>query len=151
MTDKTCIKCGSTKPEGQFRISRRKRNGQPYDYRTPRCKACHAKEQRQYRTNNPHKALDIHLRYFHGMTADVYKEIFARQHGSCAICDQPQGKRRLSVDHDHKTGKIRGLLCHRCNVALGFLEDRGPADLFWAARQYLMAHTFGFQPGVKLP
>lgn len=151
MINKTCCKCGTTKPIGEFRISRRKRNGQSFDYRTPRCKTCHADEQRQRRAANPRKALDIHLRYFHGITVDAYQEMFARQRGCCAICDQPQGKRRLSVDHDHETGKTRGLLCHRCNVALGFLENRGPSDLFWAARQYLMAHTFGFQPGARLP
>lgn len=150
VTTKTCLKCGATKPASEFRAARRHRNGQEYIYIAPRCRSCHADEQRQRRADNPQKALDIHLRYFHGITAEVYQGMFARQQGCCAICVQPQGKRRLSVDHDHKTGKIRGLLCHRCNVALGFLEDRGPSDLFWAARQYLLAHAFGFPSGMKL-
>jgi hypothetical protein len=59
-----------------------------------------------------------------------YDEMLQKQGGVCALCRRPESKLRkdgtpmnLSVDHCHKTGKIRGLLCYRCNVALGFLED----------------------------
>jgi len=59
-----------------------------------------------------------------------YKEMFKKQNGVCAICGKPESRKykdkivRLSIDHNHSTGKLRGLLCHRCNVALGlFLEN----------------------------
>lgn len=56
-----------------------------------------------------------------------------RQHGCCYICKKPEqvkwrGKRRrLAIDHDHMTGKIRGLLCYRCNLFIGHLENRRTA------------------------
>ena len=65
----------------------------------------------------------------YGITLDQYNKMLAEQGGVCAICLQPEkimhsGKiKRLSVDHDHKTGKIRGILCHRCNTTLGQYED----------------------------
>jgi hypothetical protein len=59
------------------------------------------------------------LKLVFNMTVDEYDAILEYQGGICAICDHPPKTRRLSVDHDHKTGLIRGLLCHQCNRALG--------------------------------
>jgi hypothetical protein len=56
-----------------------------------------------------------------GMTMADYELMFAEQKGSCAICKRMQ-KQWLSVDHDHATGKVRGLLCTSCNLKLGFYE-----------------------------
>jgi hypothetical protein len=53
-----------------------------------------------------------------GITDDEYAGMLAEQGGGCAICGAPPKTRRLHVDHDHKTGRVRGLLCHRCNRAL---------------------------------
>ena len=53
-----------------------------------------------------------------GVTDDEYARLLAAQGGGCAICGNPPKTRRLDVDHDHRTGKVRGLLCHRCNRAL---------------------------------
>lgn len=50
-----------------------------------------------------------------GVTLELYDELLARQGGTCALCSNRPKHRRFSVDHDHKTGHIRGLLCHRCN------------------------------------
>jgi len=67
----------------------------------------------------------IHLKLTFGITLEEYDELFARQNGSCAICNMPQSelKRRLAVDHNHITGKIRGLLCFRCNASIGKFGD----------------------------
>jgi hypothetical protein len=53
-----------------------------------------------------------------GVTDAEYERLLAAQGGGCAICDHPPRTRRLHVDHDHKTGEVRGLLCHRCNRLL---------------------------------
>jgi hypothetical protein len=76
-----------------------------------------------------------------GITHQEYDELLAFQQSVCAICKRPEqrmfrGKlRRLSVDHDHATGKIRGLLCSECNLALGLLGD--DVEVFRAAIEYL--------------
>lgn len=54
-----------------------------------------------------------------GLTDEGYEALLAAQGGGCAICGRPPSeRRRLDTDHDHKTGRVRGLLCHRCNRAL---------------------------------
>ena len=72
-----------------------------------------------------------------------YHELLARQGGACAVCHDKnnsettmrRGKRGLHVDHDHKTGQVRGLLCNGCNRALGFTGDR--PEVLRAAADYL--------------
>lgn len=67
----------------------------------------------------------------YGISLEVYQKLLVQQLGLCAICSIPSGSERsnnngyksLSVDHDHKTGHVRGLLCSRCNKALGDLMD----------------------------
>jgi len=57
-------------------------------------------------------------------TVKSYDEMYAVQNGLCAICLKPEKERaHLSVDHNHATGEIRGLLCHRCNLMLGSAQD----------------------------
>lgn len=63
------------------------------------------------------------LRRSYGVTIEEYERLFAKQHGICGICKQPPGKKSLAIDHCHRTGKIRGLLCVRCNLGLGNLRD----------------------------
>ena len=72
-----------------------------------------------------------HLMRKYGLRPIEYKLMFERQGGRCAICGQPERARsrdgeiqRLAIDHDHKTGKVRGLLCYKCNVRLGAAEDK---------------------------
>ncbi|WP_461522161.1 endonuclease VII domain-containing protein [Porticoccus sp.] len=59
-----------------------------------------------------------------------YEKLFAEQGGVCAICESKPKRRRLSVDHDHDTGEIRGLLCNQCNLHLGGIGD----TLSWAMK-----------------
>lgn len=85
------------------------------------------------------------LKYNYGLDGETYQQMFEQQHGLCAICYRPErairnGRlARLSVDHDHSTGKLRGLLCNSCNHAIGKLLD-SPALCFDAA-YYLMSHS----------
>ena len=73
-----------------------------------------------------------------GITPDDYKKMLEGQNGKCAICGAIESHskgHRLAVDHDHETGKIRGLLCHNCNVGLGNFKDS--PDLIRSAIEYL--------------
>lgn len=85
---------------------------------------------KQYRIENPISVLENNLKK-HGLTILEYNKLFQLQNGLCKICKKPEIRKnqfnkkpcRLNVDHDHKTGKIRGLLCNACNTALGLLRD----------------------------
>jgi Recombination endonuclease VII len=80
---------------------------------------------------HPENLKNTHLKRTFGITLEDYKNMFASQSGLCAICEKPEvivlkktGKiKALSVDHCHKTGKIRSLLCSSCNLAIGSLKD----------------------------
>ena len=63
------------------------------------------------------------LKKAYGITIEQYDEQLAVQGGVCAICGKPPKSRCLDVDHDHKTGLLRGLLCHMCNRALAYLRN----------------------------
>lgn len=67
--------------------------------------------------------LDWRLRGTYGITLAAYEDILDRQGGKCAICDKAPAERRLVIDHDHRTGAIRGLLCASCNVGVGMFRD----------------------------
>ncbi len=64
---------------------------------------------------------DYELKY--NITIRDYDEMFEKQNGVCAICGLPEITRRLSIDHDHKTGRVRGLLCVGCNITLGHAKE----------------------------
>jgi hypothetical protein len=73
---------------------------------------------RKERTSVNNRAAHLMSRY--GITVVEYAAMFTAQEGVCLICKRPPKKRPLHVDHDHKTGKIRGLLCFRCNYGLSW-------------------------------
>jgi hypothetical protein len=93
---------------------------------------------RKNRERRLEKMREIHLRNKFGLTPDEYDRILEAQGGVCALCDAtPTPGISLHVDHDHATGEIRGLLCMRCNNALGlFRED---PDLLKRAARYVAA------------
>ena len=74
------------------------------------------------------------IRY--GLTVDEYDDLLTAQNGVCAICGGEPGARRHHVDHDHVTGKIRGLLCTNCNQGIGRLKD--DPNVVLAAAMYLL-------------
>lgn len=66
----------------------------------------------------------------YGLDQKGYDELLASQNGICAVCLKPESKKHqngkvtnLSIDHSHETGKVRGLLCSKCNFAIGHLDD----------------------------
>lgn len=59
----------------------------------------------------------------YGLTIEDEVDILGRQGGGCGICGGPSGRKQFELDHDHVTGKLRGLLCPRCNKGIGLLGD----------------------------
>ena len=64
------------------------------------------------------------LKVNYGLTVEQHTAMYVVQNGCCAICGKPVEYDKIQTDHDHKTGKVRGLLCQSCNLALGVLEAR---------------------------
>lgn len=93
-----------------------------------------------YRARNLEKVTEVQrrskLKINYGITLEDYDRILAEQGGLCALCktDDP-GRAYFSVDHDHITLVVRGLLCHNCNVGLGMFKDN--VDALRAAVGYL--------------
>jgi len=72
----------------------------------------------------------------YGLTPPDYAAMLKQQSGRCAICEEPErANRRLSVDHCHANGQVRGLLCRDCNVGIGALGD--DPDVLRRAAEYL--------------
>lgn len=66
----------------------------------------------------------VKLRLRYGITVDDYNKMLISQNYRCAICGEKQlNNKKLAVDHCHKTGKVRGLLCRNCNIGIGMLND----------------------------
>lgn len=137
MTTKTCSKCGVEKDVSMFSKTKTRKGGL-----NCWCKDCwkiyyqqnrevFTKQSRdRYYLNRQHH-LDRHLFNTYGITRDEFNALLGKQGGGCAICGKKETAlannsktvMRLAVDHDHKTGKIRGLLCCRCNHAIGQMLD----------------------------
>jgi hypothetical protein len=78
---------------------------------------------------------DKYYRNYYGISLEEYNSLFDKQGGVCAICSTPPSTRRLAVDHCHDTGKVRGLLCVKCNAGIGNLND--DVEMLKAAIKYL--------------
>lgn len=130
---KWCPRCQTFKPHNSFNPRKDSATGL-----NAYCKPCQRSYNRERR-----------MRVFYGLTYDEFDLLLACQDGRCAICGGRPRKHGLAVDHDHKTGEIRGLLCSRCNhrllgsanddparlrKAADYLEEFGPREVFGAPR-----------------
>lgn len=101
-----------------------------------------------WRRNNPTAADQIrrkaYLKKHYGITLEQYDELFKRFQGKCWICKNPQEHfiKTLSVDHDHHTGEVRGLLCYGCNRNV--IGRNRNADIYLSAYEYLKGPFTGF-------
>jgi hypothetical protein len=86
---------------------------------------------------NPKKAKGFQLKYKYGITIEDYDRMFSNQAGLCAICGVSQSKisKQFAVDHCHDTNKVRGLLCSKCNTAIGQFNHN--FDIVINAAKYL--------------
>lgn len=126
---RACVKCGVVKVLSDFPP------GKKYKYgRMTECRTCRTEYYRQKRKDPHYRAVDDarrkvwHQKKYkfsrYGITEEQYSEMFMAQNGRCAMCksDQPSGTGTWCIDHCHKSGRVRGILCHTCNTALGHYE-----------------------------
>lgn len=111
------------------------------DSMTPEQKAAYLETRRARRKADPTKHRCTEMQRIYGITFEQYEEMWERQGRACALCTTPlvlaggAGQKRsgiANVDHCHATGKVRGLLCHKCNRGLGLFKDN-PAVLVKAS------------------
>lgn len=127
---KQCCECKKTKPKNQFKSWNCGR-GHTYVRYTSYCLDCapivKAKSLRQSQ---------IKIRY--GLSLFDYNKRLEEQFNSCEICkkDASEFTKPLYIDHNHKTGKVRGLLCAKCNTAVGTLENNNVELLYKYLAKY---------------
>jgi hypothetical protein len=100
------------------------------------------KVRRRYKETDPGKYKEFvrrtNLRAKYDLTPDQVAAMVKEQDGKCALCGRPPTARGLFIDHDHKTGRVRKLLCQYCNMGLGhFKED---VALLQKAIEYILCH-----------
>jgi hypothetical protein len=134
--NKVCITCGIEKPKEAFGRCRVKKSNEAFGTRSE-CKECRVTLERNGQ-----------LKRKYGITAKTYDIMFQSQNGLCASCGQPEtavtckGKERtLVVDHDHISGKVRQLICHRCNIVIGLVKEN--PDICELVRTYILNHKEG--------
>lgn len=144
---KVCSKCKKRKPLFNFTKNKSREDGYSYW-----CKSCKNKWRSNWRKENKEKNKQSYdranfkksLKNFN-LTLEEYDRLFEQQNGVCAICGQPESRKmpnggtyRLNIDHNHQTGKVRGILCAACNLALGKLKiDEKGIDLLLKAIEYV--------------
>ena len=120
-----CKQCHKGKPEEDFLGPNPKKQ-----YKC--CLGCRARAA-AYRASGA--ARSAHLMRQYGITEQEYTALLRKQKGRCALCgDKPPRHRQLDVDHNHLTGKVRGLLCIPCNLAVGVVEERWQEDFSRVSR-----------------
>lgn len=163
LQDKKCTQCEKVKPLSDF-----PRDGRRKDGRATKCRMCEEEIRRRYYERYPEaerrdrlrqsivvnnwyqknrsrllrRFRQQHLLRKYGITEASYKKKLKSQKGRCAICDRKnpgRNNKHFLVDHDHITGRVRGLLCHRCNGGLASFGDE-PIRLRKAAK-YLEKRT----------
>lgn len=143
-----CSKCGIEKPTTEFYKHSASTRGLQYH-----CKPCNDAASCAWRRANPEKGRagararavkrraknpeavrNSQLKNKYGIALAQYNVLLDSQNAVCAICQEPcHTGRALAVDHCHETGRIRGLLCNRCNQAIGILQD-SPHNCLAAAK-----------------
>ena len=94
------------------------------------------RDNEKFRTQNPDYMRDYHLKRHYGITGAEFEAMSAAQYGRCALCRK---EAKLVVDHCHKTGRVRGLLCAQCNHFLGLAYD--DVGVLGAAARYVARHN----------
>ena len=128
LSSKKCACCGEVKPTTEFIKRKSREKWGFYSY----CRECKHKKAKEYYLDNTEKckklARNRDLKKY-GITLEDQEQMLREQNNKCAICGKEiflfgsSKKLTAHVDHDHKTGKVRGLLCNDCNRGIGLLKD----------------------------
>lgn len=141
MTTKVCIKCNRELAISSFHWrsdSNKHRND---------CKSCRSKaslkqyydDHDKWKSQRAKASRKYYLKKLYNMSVEDYEKMLEQQNYKCAICGQHETQKRvLSVDHCHKTGKVRGALCAACNRGIGSLKES--KEVLEAAINYLQHH-----------
>jgi len=140
---KTCSACGETKPSTEYYRDTAKKDGI--------CSTCvpcaQQRALKHYQENREHK-LELGYRQYvkrtYGLSPDDVAALIKKQNGKCAICGTEDSgsarAKRFVIDHCHKTGKNRAMLCFTCNSALGLAKDS--SELLRKMADYLDKHNY---------
>jgi len=148
MTDavRTCTVCKESKGASEFYLVPDKKGGKRL---AASCIACRRRIQLEYQASLPGGNRGRHMERNYGITIVDFNMKKLKQGGVCFLCGQPEtarhrtgGTRDLCIDHDHETGKVRHLLCSRCNFLVGHIEKAGDR-LSARAIQYIEHHRNG--------
>lgn len=143
---KTCKRCNTEKSLSDFFGNKKRKDGvstyckpcqleyQRQRYNDPESHKQHKMDRNIYLKNRKNSVRKWYLKTTYGLTPEQYDEMYSKNEGKCYICLEKKDY-YLHVDHDHKTGKVRGLLCHGCNNALGLFKDN--KDSLLRAIEYL--------------
>lgn len=145
-----CPECDDYLPKSEFYADKRTKSGL-----TRRCRTHYSRKSYESRkkSDRPHARAEyirnVQLRTIYGISQAEYDEMAAAQDHRCAVCRKPEtaksnrteSVRKLSVDHCHRTGRVRALLCSECNTGLGKFRD--DPELLRQAAVYLEAHRAG--------
>ena len=151
---KKCSKCKEVKSNSEFWKDLRKSSAL-----CSKCKSCMKEAKKKYlktlkgqqlqkeaneryKNKYPDKKTPYkkkwHLKHAYNLSSDEHYQMWVNQNGCCAVCNNPIDYDNLSTDHNHITGQIRGLLCKKCNLGLGyFYTDEHGTKLLEKATQYI--------------
>ncbi len=160
--ERFCYGCNTLKPIKEFGKDKHQKDGYTF-----RCKVCRNKYSYKWNNDNPEKVKEANLKNrekrkqfysseegkkssrkswlkkTYNISLEEYELKLQQQNSCCAICNEPDSKDRwkcLAVDHDHKTGVIRDLLCYKCNAGLGLFNDN--KELLIKTIKYLEKHAY---------
>jgi hypothetical protein len=137
---KVCTKCKIEKSLTLFNS----RRGKQFHLLHSWCKECEYNGLKNWNLENPNKIREYRAKHRwtfskrlkrRGITIDGFWKLYDSQNGKCAICLDSIAAENSAIDHNHKTGKIRGILCKNCNRGIGLLKDE--AQILNSAYKYL--------------
>lgn len=108
-----------------------------------------ADRERYLKNNGKDRVFEQSLKRLYGITLEQYNQMAAEQQHVCGLCgEKPTTQKRMHVDHDHATGKVRALLCHHCNLLIGNAKES--VARLRLAIAYLERHQLDNHPAYAL-